>query len=205
MRQAFVASAIGGSAFTARAFGPSAFGGGEMAEGYTSAATPSSLVPSSLVHSAEKRAAIGKNSMAKSVPLRMVPLRVPQIRLRAFQDELTAVKLDFLLWGWNWVCPAMVREWLREKDWNSRVYQSHPERWQISDWEQVLGRCAGPEGDLLFDIESVQLSKEEELTFDRRSRKNRYKIRDYVDRKRRNVAVAILQILHPHSTSYMSS
>ncbi|OAE22812.1 hypothetical protein AXG93_496s1070 [Marchantia polymorpha subsp. ruderalis] len=147
--------------------------------------------------------------MVKSVPLRMVPLRVPQIGLRAFQNELTTVKLDILLWGWNWVCPTMVREWLRKKDRNSRGYRPHPERWQVSDWEQVLGRCAGSEGDLLFDSESVQLSKEEELTFDglfknRRSRKNGYKIRDYVDRKRRNFAVAILQILQPHMTSYMS-
>ncbi|OAE25582.1 hypothetical protein AXG93_2982s1020 [Marchantia polymorpha subsp. ruderalis] len=114
--------------------------------------------------------------MAKSVPLRMVPLRVPQIGLRAFQDELTAVKLDLLLWGWNW----------------------------------VLRRCAGSEGDLLFDIKSVQLSKEEELTFDglfknRRLRKNGYKTRDYVDWKRRNVAVAIFLILQTHKTSYMSS
>ncbi|OAE20085.1 hypothetical protein AXG93_105s1000 [Marchantia polymorpha subsp. ruderalis] len=41
--------------------------------------------------------------MSRSTQLRMVPLKVPQIALRAFQDELTAVKLDFLLWGWNWV------------------------------------------------------------------------------------------------------
>ncbi|OAE33591.1 hypothetical protein AXG93_3955s1000 [Marchantia polymorpha subsp. ruderalis] len=50
----------------------------------------------------------------------------------------------------------------------------------MSDWEQVLGRCAGEEGNLLFDSESVQLSKEEEAAFDalfknRRSRKNGYK------------------------------
>ncbi|OAE29113.1 hypothetical protein AXG93_3241s1100 [Marchantia polymorpha subsp. ruderalis] len=78
----------------------------------------------------------------------------------------------------------MVREWLCEKDQNLRMYRPHPERWHVIDWEQVLGRCAGSEGDLLFDSESVQLSKEEELTFDglfknRRSRKNVYKTRDY--------------------------
>lgn len=127
----------------------------------------------------------------------MVPLRVPQVGLRAFQDELTAVKLDFFLWGWNWVCPAMVQEWLREKDQPPRGYRPHPERWRVSDWEQVLGRCAGEEGDLMFECESVHLSKEEEITFgalfkNRKSSKNGYRTRDYVDRKRMNVAVALL-------------
>ncbi|OAE33542.1 hypothetical protein AXG93_1873s1010 [Marchantia polymorpha subsp. ruderalis] len=54
--------------------------------------------------------------MARSTQLRMVPLKVPQIDLRTFQNELSAVKLNFLLWGWNWVCPEMVREWLRERN-----------------------------------------------------------------------------------------
>lgn len=80
--------------------------------------------------------------MAMSTQLRMVPLKVPQIGLRAFQNKLSAVKLDFLLWGWNWVCLEMVREWLREKSKPPCGFRSHPERWQVSDWEQVLGRCA---------------------------------------------------------------
>ncbi|OAE24589.1 hypothetical protein AXG93_1603s1000 [Marchantia polymorpha subsp. ruderalis] len=76
--------------------------------------------------------------------------------------------------------------------------------------EDVLGRCAGEKGDILFDSESVHLSKEEDATFgapfkNRKSSKNGYKTRDYVDRKRRNVAVAILQILQPHKTTYMLS
>ncbi|OAE32125.1 hypothetical protein AXG93_2912s1140 [Marchantia polymorpha subsp. ruderalis] len=103
--------------------------------------------------------------MARSTQLRMVPLKVPQIGLRAFQDELLAVKLDFLLWGWNWVCSEMVREWLRKKNQPLRGYRPHPERWQVSDWERILGRCAGEEGDLVFECESVQVTKEEEISF----------------------------------------
>ncbi|OAE27861.1 hypothetical protein AXG93_3459s1040 [Marchantia polymorpha subsp. ruderalis] len=38
----------------------------------------------------------------------MISPKLPQIGLRAFQNELTAVRLDFLLWGWNWVCLEMV-------------------------------------------------------------------------------------------------
>ncbi|OAE31911.1 hypothetical protein AXG93_1776s1000 [Marchantia polymorpha subsp. ruderalis] len=99
--------------------------------------------------------------MARSIQLQMVPLKVPQIGLRAFQDELMAVKLDFLLWRWNWVCPEMV-------------------------------------------------TKEEEISFGAlfkncKSSKNGYKTRDYKDRKRRNVVVALLQILQLHRTTYMTS
>ncbi|OAE24416.1 hypothetical protein AXG93_4530s1180 [Marchantia polymorpha subsp. ruderalis] len=68
----------------------------------------------------------------------MVPLRVTQIGLQAFQDELMAVKLDFLLWRWNWVCPAMVREWLREKNQPPRRYRPHQERWQVGFVELAL-------------------------------------------------------------------
>ncbi|OAE19146.1 hypothetical protein AXG93_3828s1020 [Marchantia polymorpha subsp. ruderalis] len=35
----------------------------------------------------------------------MITLRVSQIKLRAFQDKLHEVRLDFLLWGWNWMNP----------------------------------------------------------------------------------------------------
>ncbi|OAE27306.1 hypothetical protein AXG93_2817s1110 [Marchantia polymorpha subsp. ruderalis] len=100
--------------------------------------------------------------------------------------------------------------WLREKNQLPRGYRPHPERWQVSDWEQVLGRCEGKEGNLLFECESVHVSKEEEISFGAlfkkcKSRKNGYKTRDYVDRKRKNVAVALLQILQPHRITYMTS
>ncbi|OAE33325.1 hypothetical protein AXG93_4123s1000 [Marchantia polymorpha subsp. ruderalis] len=104
----------------------------------------------------------------------------------------------------------MVQEWLREKNQPPRGYRPHPERWQVNDWEQVLGRCAGEEGDLLFECESVHVTKEEEISFgtlfkNYKSSKNGYKTRDYKDCKRRNVAVALLQILQPHRITYMTS
>ncbi|OAE27366.1 hypothetical protein AXG93_2407s1010 [Marchantia polymorpha subsp. ruderalis] len=128
----------------------------------------------------------------------------------AFQNELTTVKLNFLLWGWNWVCPEMIREWLRERNQPPRGFQPHPERWQVSDWEQVLGRCVGEEGHLLFECDSVQVTKEEKMSFralfkNSKSSKDGYKTRDYKDRLRRNVAVALLQILQPNRTTYMTS
>ncbi|OAE26916.1 hypothetical protein AXG93_694s1020 [Marchantia polymorpha subsp. ruderalis] len=105
--------------------------------------------------------------MSRAPQLRMVSLKLPQIGLRAFQNELTAVRLDFLLCPHrrNWVCPEMVREWLRERNQPPRGFRSHPERWQVEHWEQVLGRCEGEQGDLLFDCESVQVTKEDEVSF----------------------------------------
>lgn len=57
---------------------------------------------------------------------------------------------------------------------------------------------------------SVQVTKEEEISFGAlfkncKSTKNGYKTRDYKDRMCRNVAVALLQILQPHLTTYMTS
>lgn len=81
----------------------------------------------------------------------------------------------------------MIREWLRERNQPPRGFRPHPERWQVNDWEQVLGRCAGEEVDILFECESVQVTKEEEISFgalfkNSKSSKNGYKIRDYKDR-----------------------
>ncbi|OAE30125.1 hypothetical protein AXG93_21s1000 [Marchantia polymorpha subsp. ruderalis] len=76
--------------------------------------------------------------MARSTQLRMVPLKVPQIGVRAFQNKLSAVKLDFLLWGWNWVCPEMVREWLQERNQPPHEIRPHPQRWQVGFVELAL-------------------------------------------------------------------
>ncbi|OAE26554.1 hypothetical protein AXG93_3817s1170 [Marchantia polymorpha subsp. ruderalis] len=86
--------------------------------------------------------------------------------------------------------PVPSAEWLREKNQPPRGYRPHPERWQVSDWEQIFGQCAGEEDDLLFKCESVHVTKEEEIFFgalfkNYKSSKIVYKTRDYKDRKRR--------------------
>lgn len=53
-----------------------------------------------------------KNAMSRVNRLRMLPLRLPQNGLRAFEERLIGRKLDFLLWGWNYICVDMVREWM---------------------------------------------------------------------------------------------
>ncbi|OAE32228.1 hypothetical protein AXG93_4525s1090 [Marchantia polymorpha subsp. ruderalis] len=59
----------------------------------------------------------------------------------------------------------MVCEWQKERDQPTRGFRPHVERWVIADWEQVLGRCAGEDGYLLFDSESIKVTKEEEISF----------------------------------------
>ncbi|OAE32888.1 hypothetical protein AXG93_3052s1180 [Marchantia polymorpha subsp. ruderalis] len=77
----------------------------------------------------------------------------------------------------------------------------------------VSGQIASSETQFpLVEMELARMfssQKEEESTFDalfknRLSRKNGYRTCDYIDRKGRNVAMAIIQILQPHRTSYMA-
>lgn len=108
------------------------------------------------------------------------------------------------------MCQDMVRKWQKGRDQFTRGFRPHPERWEVSDWKQVLGRCAGEEGHLLFESESIKVTKEEEISFatlfkSSKSSKNGYRTRDYKDRYRRNVAVALIQLLQPHRTTYITS
>lgn len=41
----------------------------------------------------------------------IVDLEGTKMELRAYRNELIAARLDFLLWGYNWVCVVMVQEW----------------------------------------------------------------------------------------------
>ncbi|OAE28669.1 hypothetical protein AXG93_2865s1110 [Marchantia polymorpha subsp. ruderalis] len=66
------------------------------------------------------------------------------------------------------------------------------------------------DGFLLFDSESVKVTKAEDASFvdlfkREKSNKNGYRTRDYKDRFRRNVAMALLQLLQPHRTTYITS
>ncbi|OAE32090.1 hypothetical protein AXG93_2278s1710 [Marchantia polymorpha subsp. ruderalis] len=49
--------------------------------------------------------------MRQSSELQLSALKVPEFGLRAYCNELVAVKLDFLLCGWNWICAAMMQKW----------------------------------------------------------------------------------------------
>lgn len=147
--------------------------------------------------------------MTRPSRLRMVPLRLPQNGLRAFEERLIARKLDFLLWGWNYICANMVREWLEPQGPPTRGLRPHVDRWTVQDWAQALGRCAGMPGHLLFDSESIKVTKQEEAQFVElfktgRSTKNGYSTRDYKDRFRRTLSAALMQLLQPHRACYIT-
>lgn len=64
-------------------------------------------------------------------PIRFTAMRVPEARLRAYRGELILAKMDFLLWGWNWVCAAMVKEWDNGGSPKPPDYRGNPEPRQI--------------------------------------------------------------------------
>ncbi|OAE28746.1 hypothetical protein AXG93_1617s1310 [Marchantia polymorpha subsp. ruderalis] len=52
----------------------------------------------------------------------------------------------------------MMQEWDNNGVPKPPGYRRNPETWQIWDWTKVLGSCAGDDGDLIFDSESVKES-----------------------------------------------
>lgn len=114
----------------------------------------------------------------------MAALKVLEVRLRDFHNELILAKLNFLLWSWSWVCAAMIQEWNDKSETNADGFRGNPALWQIWDWEKVMGRCVGEDGDLTFDSESVKVTRAEEKTYavqfeKPRSGKNGYWMTDY--------------------------
>lgn len=42
--------------------------------------------------------------------IKLHALRVPEVGLRAYRRDLILVKMEFLLWGWNWTSDAIIQE-----------------------------------------------------------------------------------------------
>lgn len=146
--------------------------------------------------------------MGRSLGLQLSALKVSELRLIAYRNELIAAKLEFLLWGWNWVCAAMVQEWHDGRASKAEGLRGNPAIWTIEDWAKILGPCAREDGDYTFDNNSVKMTRAKEKTFaplfkKSRSCKNGYQTTKYGDRMRRNVAMALMQILWPSRTTYM--
>ncbi|OAE27653.1 hypothetical protein AXG93_3286s1000 [Marchantia polymorpha subsp. ruderalis] len=86
--------------------------------------------------------------------IQLTALKVTEVGLQAYRNELILAKLEFLLWGWNWVCAAMVHEWYNDDTSKSNGYL---EKWLIWDWAKVLGYVVDEDGDLTFNSESVKV------------------------------------------------
>lgn len=73
-----------------------------------------------------------------------------------------------------------------------------------------MGLCAGEDGNLTRDSESVKVMRAEEKTYTPlfkklRLSKNRHQTIWYPDQLRKNVAIALMQILRPSRTTYMTT
>ncbi|OAE22733.1 hypothetical protein AXG93_2035s1140 [Marchantia polymorpha subsp. ruderalis] len=62
-------------------------------------------------------------------PIRLSALKVLEAGLQAHRCELILVKIEFLLWGWNWTSEAIVQEWDKDGSPKPPGYGGNPETW----------------------------------------------------------------------------
>ncbi|OAE22507.1 hypothetical protein AXG93_4855s1000 [Marchantia polymorpha subsp. ruderalis] len=81
---------------------------------------------------------------------KLISLKMPYEELRSFRRELSELRLDFLLWNWNCISASMCKEIMDKNETESEDLQGNPMLWTIEHWTNVMGPCAGSNGDLLF-------------------------------------------------------
>ncbi|OAE31229.1 hypothetical protein AXG93_1293s1060 [Marchantia polymorpha subsp. ruderalis] len=149
-----------------------------------------------------------QQELAMARPIKLHALRVPEVDLRAYHRDLILVKMNFLLWGWNWTSYAIIQEWDDNGLPKPPGYRGHPDTSEIWDYKKVLGQCASDNGDLTFDSDSVRITRDEERAYadlfkHPRTGKNEYRTVWYRDRMRQNIEMALMQILRPQRPTYM--
>ncbi|OAE32385.1 hypothetical protein AXG93_3671s1040 [Marchantia polymorpha subsp. ruderalis] len=150
-------------------------------------------------------------TLKKSEKVRkLVPLKVPYEELRPFRHELRELRLEFLLWNWNCVSASICKEVMDKSTVEGEELRGDPMLWTIKHWTTVQGPCAGSEGDLLFEKNSVGLTRGKEFSYGppfetRRQGTNGWKIVNYKDPKRRAIALRIMHILWPARTIYVTA
>ncbi|OAE29583.1 hypothetical protein AXG93_4003s1040 [Marchantia polymorpha subsp. ruderalis] len=141
---------------------------------------------------------------------KLVPLKVPYEELRPFRHELRELRLEFLLWNWNYVSASIWKEVMDKSATEGEELRGNPMLWTVEHWTKVMGPCAGSDGDLLFDKNSVGLTRVEEFSYGPlfetgRQGTNGWKTVDYKDPKRRAIALGIMHILRPARTTYVTA
>lgn len=104
----------------------------------------------------------------------------------------------------------MCKEIINKNETKGEDLRGNPMLWTIEHWAKVMGPCAGSDGDLLFEKSSVGLTRTEEFSYGSlfssgRQRTNGWKIADYLDPKRRAIALGIMHILRPARTTYVTA
>ncbi|OAE21290.1 hypothetical protein AXG93_868s1280 [Marchantia polymorpha subsp. ruderalis] len=141
---------------------------------------------------------------------KLVPLKVPYEELRPFRHELRELRLEFLLWNWNCVSASICKEVLDNSATEGKELRGNSMLWIIEHWTKVMGPCTGSDEDLLFDKNSVGLTRGEEFSYGPlfetgRQGTNGWKTVDYKDPKRRAIALGIMHILRPARTTYVTA
>ncbi|OAE18993.1 hypothetical protein AXG93_2637s1110 [Marchantia polymorpha subsp. ruderalis] len=72
-----------------------------------------------------------ERELAMARPIKLHALQVPEVGLRAYRRDLIMVKMDFLLWGWNWMTDAIIQEWNNYGLQKLPGYRGHPDTWEI--------------------------------------------------------------------------
>ncbi|OAE31789.1 hypothetical protein AXG93_3349s1030 [Marchantia polymorpha subsp. ruderalis] len=88
--------------------------------------------------------------------------------------------------------------------------RGNPLLWTIEYWTHVLRPCADKESDYTFEKESVKVMRVKEFTFapvfkNPRSSTNGWRTLEYCDPKMHVVATAMMHILRPHQTIYVTA
>lgn len=141
---------------------------------------------------------------------KLIQLKVPYEESRSYRRELSELHLDLLLWSWNCISANICKE-IMNKNWNDGEYfRGNPMLWTIEHWASVMEPCAGSDGNLMFEKDSVKINFAEELTFgplfkNGRLGTNGWKTADYKDPKRRAIALGIMHILRSHQTTYVTA
>ncbi|OAE21890.1 hypothetical protein AXG93_1998s1300 [Marchantia polymorpha subsp. ruderalis] len=96
---------------------------------------------------------------------KLVPLKVTYEELRPFRRKLSEFRLEFLLRNWNCVSVSICKEIVDKNKTEGEDLRGNPMLWTIEHWTKVLGRCAGSDGDLIFEKISVVLTRTEEFSY----------------------------------------
>ncbi|OAE28913.1 hypothetical protein AXG93_4891s1020 [Marchantia polymorpha subsp. ruderalis] len=141
---------------------------------------------------------------------KLVPLKVPYEDLRPFRRELSELRLEFLLWNWNCISASICKEIMDKNQTEGEDLRGNPLLWIVEHWTQVLGQCVGREEDLMFEKSSVALTRVEEFSYgpligSGRQGTNGWKTMNYLDPKRRAIALGVMHILRPARTTYVTA
>ncbi|KAL3677998.1 hypothetical protein R1sor_020954 [Riccia sorocarpa] len=134
--------------------------------------------------------------------------QVCQPELRAFEERLRNLRLDFLLWEWQMCLPACALDIVEGKRFENSLRANYNE-WTIQHWETVLGPFRGTPGghtfDTKFKINNANMARIANKFAAKKSRTNGFPVQFLKDPFERTVVMAIMALFRPYRTTYMTA